>query len=126
MPAATTGLNFKRASESGGAFVPVDLKHLRRYTLGDRALEKEVLQLFLDQLPRTIAALAEARSDREWKLAAHTLKGSGRGVGAWRIAAIAEDAERLTFGAPSETKSEAIALLTEAASEAEAFLRVQD
>ena len=39
---------------------PVDIKHLRRYTLGDQDLEREVLTLFINQLPSTIAALGGA------------------------------------------------------------------
>lgn len=99
---------------------PVDLKHLRRYTLGDAALEREVLELFLAQLPLTIAALGAARSDKDWKMAAHTLKGSGRAVGAWRIARIAEQAEH-TGGAGSDV-SHTIGLLQDAAAEARAFV----
>lgn len=74
---------------------PLDLKHLRRFTMGDARLELEILGLFSDQLPLTIAALKEARSDKEWDMAAHTLKGSARAVGAWPLATIAETAERL-------------------------------
>jgi HPt (histidine-containing phosphotransfer) domain-containing protein len=72
----------------------IDLAHLRRFTLGDEALEQEILGLFIAQLPVTIQALKEARTDRDWLIAAHTLKGSARAVGAWRLARIAELAER--------------------------------
>lgn len=74
---------------------PVDLNHLRRFTLGDQELEREVLRLFIEQAPVTIANLKCADSDREWTSAAHTLKGSARAVGAWRLAELAEQAERL-------------------------------
>lgn len=67
----------------------IDENHLGRMTLGDRRLEREVLELFLRQttimLDRIIGAepsLAAA--------AAHTLKGSARGIGAWRVAGAAE------------------------------------
>ncbi len=75
--------------------VPLDLTHLRRFTMGDALLEQEILGLFADQLPITIAALKEAHTDKEWGMAAHTLKGSARAVGAWTLATIAETAERL-------------------------------
>ncbi|MEZ5899585.1 MAG: Hpt domain-containing protein [Hyphomicrobiaceae bacterium] len=101
---------------------PVDLKHLRRYTLGDSGLEKEVLELFLAQLPATIAALGAARTEKDWKVAAHTLKGSGRAVGAWRIARIAEQAEH-SLGVSNPAKvEETVGLLTAAAKEAEDFI----
>jgi HPt (histidine-containing phosphotransfer) domain-containing protein len=73
----------------------LDLAHLARYTLGDQALEAEVLSLFLDQLPVTFSGLRSARTAREWHLATHTLKGSATAVGAWRLAELAELAERV-------------------------------
>ena len=101
---------------------PVDLKHLRRYTMGDAGLEKEVLELFLGQLPQTIAALSHAASDRDWRIAAHTLKGSGRAVGAWRIARLAEQAERVLSVKNQVICGEAVARIEEAANEAKTFI----
>lgn len=101
--------------------LPVDLDHLRRYTLGDKALEDEVLGLFLAQLPETIAALRSAATERDWKMAAHTLKGSSRAVGAWRIARLAQQAEALVCSAEPEACSDAISKLEAAASEASRF-----
>jgi HPt (histidine-containing phosphotransfer) domain-containing protein len=101
--------------------LPVDLDHLRRYTLGDKALEDEVLGLFLAQLPETIAALRSAATERDWKMAAHTLKGSSRAVGAWRIARLAQQAEALVCSAEPEACSDAISKLEAAASEASTF-----
>ena len=63
---------------------PVDLVHLSRYTLGERELEREVLELFCSQSLIYIERLREARSDKDWKDAAHTLKGSASAIGAWR------------------------------------------
>ena len=107
---------------SGLQVDPVDLKHLRRYTLGNASLEREVLGLFLSQLPSTLAALGEARSEKDWKIAAHTLKGSGRAVGAWRIARIAEHAERSGHSTKPAQVAETLKLLEEAADEARAFI----
>lgn len=101
---------------------PVDLKHLRRYTMGDYALEKEILGLFLGQLPQTIKALSEAVTDKDWRMAAHTLKGSGRAVGAWRVARLAELAER-QFNLKNQVMcSQAVERIEEAAEEARAFI----
>ncbi len=87
----------QQCAQSGGrrGAQPVDLAHLRRYTLGDRGLELEILGLFVDQLPITIGALKNAPTEKEWGMAAHTLKGSARAVGAWPLATLAEGAERL-------------------------------
>jgi HPt (histidine-containing phosphotransfer) domain-containing protein len=101
--------------------LPVDLDHLRRYTLGDKALEDEVIGLFLAQLPETIAALRSAVNERDWKMAAHTLKGSSRAVGAWRIAELAQQAEALVRSDDPEACSDAISKLEAAASEASTF-----
>lgn len=100
----------------------VDLKHLRRYTMGDTALEKEVLQLFLHQLPMTIKSLSDAVSDRDWLMAAHTLKGSCRAVGAWRVAGLAEQAERQISAQTPALRADALARIEDAASEARAFI----
>jgi HPt (histidine-containing phosphotransfer) domain-containing protein len=99
---------------------PVDLDHLRRYTLGDRALELEILGLFAEQMPLTIGALKNAPSPKEWAIAAHTLKGSARAVGAWTVASIAESAERLK--PESSERDLVVQRLEEAAGEARAYI----
>ena len=91
--------NFSR-SEPKSSAGPIDHAHLDRYTLGNRELEIEVLGLFAGQAPATLEGLRTATCDRSWHMAAHTLKGSARAVGAWSIAAIAEDAERAGFASP--------------------------
>jgi HPt (histidine-containing phosphotransfer) domain-containing protein len=101
---------------------PVDIKHLRRYTLGDVELEREVLALFLGQLPETITALSRAATERDWRIAAHTLKGSGRAVGAWRVARLAEHAERQHSVRNPAMCSEIVARIEEAVEEARAFI----
>ncbi|MBR2534917.1 MAG: Hpt domain-containing protein [Hyphomicrobium sp.] len=119
-----TRSSWRSAEKSGAdpAADPVDLAHLRRYTMGDTALEKEVLQLFLLQLPVTIGALNDAASNREWMVAAHTLKGSCRAVGAWRIASLAEHAERHMADLNSAERREALEGIEEAAGQARAFI----
>lgn len=102
---------------------PVDLKHLRRYTMGDLKLEREVLDLFLGQLPQTIKSLSDAVTERDWRMAAHTLKGSGRAVGAWRVARLAELAERHMNIQNRAQCSQAVARIEEAAEEARMFIR---
>lgn len=110
------------AGEQNALPAPVDLRHLRRYTLGDTALEREVLCLFINQLPETLSALGAARTDKDWKNAAHTLKGSGRAVGAWRIASLAEEAERLMSERHPSEVARTIEQLERAAGEARAFI----
>ncbi|MDP1906672.1 MAG: Hpt domain-containing protein [Hyphomicrobium sp.] len=100
----------------------IDHEHLRRYTLGDPGLELEILGLFAGQLPITIGALEHATTDKDWGMAAHTLKGSARAVGAWPLAALAEDAERLTTNADSGRRAAILRRLEAAADEARAYI----
>jgi HPt (histidine-containing phosphotransfer) domain-containing protein len=93
---ATAGAESMRGLAKGqGDVAPLDLAHLRRFTMGDEQLELEILGLFANQLPITIADLKNAQSEKEWGMAAHTLKGSARAVGAWSLATVAESAEQL-------------------------------
>jgi len=62
---------------------PIDLDHLRRMTLGDAGLEREVLAMFSAQAVSLIAALAAMPA--EAGALAHTLKGSARAIGAFAV-----------------------------------------
>lgn len=64
---------------------PLDLDHLSRQTMGDRALEREVLAMFARQLDAIGDAIAKADAVERARLA-HSLKGSARGVGAFALA----------------------------------------
>jgi HPt (histidine-containing phosphotransfer) domain-containing protein len=61
----------------------IDVTYLRRMTLGDLKLEREVLGMFKSQTEKLIDRLAQAPSDA-FELA-HTLKGSARAVGAFDV-----------------------------------------
>lgn len=77
----------------GGAQTrPIDLAHLSRQTFGDRALELEVLGLFVQQLLHAKDQIFGMNTNERLQLA-HSLKGSARGVGAFAIAACAVDIE---------------------------------
>lgn len=71
----------------------LDLDHLGRYTMGDRALEREVLGLFLGQTRQYADRLALIDDPRDWKLATHSIKGVARSIGAGRLAACAQSLE---------------------------------
>ena len=79
----------------GDALRPLDLVHLSKYTLGNRALESELLGLFRTQADLYIVRMDAAESEKEWIEAAHSLKGSASGLGAWQLAALAAEAENL-------------------------------
>jgi HPt (histidine-containing phosphotransfer) domain-containing protein len=71
---------------------PIDMEHLAQMTLGERGLEIEVLRLFDLQAELLLARMREVGPEGVATLA-HTLSGSARGIGAWRVAAAAEAAE---------------------------------
>jgi HPt (histidine-containing phosphotransfer) domain-containing protein len=77
------------AVEADGA---IDRAHLRLMTLGDAALEREVLGLFDRQATTMLERLPKAAPEALPALA-HALKGSARGIGAWRVAQAAADVE---------------------------------
>jgi HPt (histidine-containing phosphotransfer) domain-containing protein len=128
MNAATKAQN--RALDGNEAAVPatgpIDLTHLRRFTLGDKSLELEILALFIQQVPLTLESLKTALTDQDWRMAAHTLKGSSRAVGAWRLAKLSEHAESL--GGPSDRSACGSVLreIEEAAAEARAQIASLD
>jgi HPt (histidine-containing phosphotransfer) domain-containing protein len=72
---------------------PIDTAHLGRMTLGERSLEVQVLELFDRQADLLLARMREVTPQGVAGLA-HTLTGSARGIGAWRVAAAAEALER--------------------------------
>jgi HPt (histidine-containing phosphotransfer) domain-containing protein len=103
----------------------LDVDHLARTTLGDPNLERDVLEIFSRQavllLRRIVGAepaLAEA--------AAHTLKGSARGIGAWRVAQAAERLEQAAAAGGGEALlNTAITELEAASVEAHAAIRTR-
>jgi hypothetical protein len=68
------------------------MEHLAKMTLGDRGLEFEVLRLFDLQAELLLARMRHVGPAGVATLA-HTLSGSARGIGAWRVATAAEAAE---------------------------------
>jgi len=67
-----------------------DTAHFHHMTGGDRALQVEILGLFRMQVDGWNAALGEG----DWRAAAHTVKGSARGIGLTALAEACEAAER--------------------------------
>ena len=62
---------------------PIDLDHLKRMTLGDESLEREVLAMFSAQSVRLISILAALPA--EARELAHTLNGSARAISAFAV-----------------------------------------
>jgi HPt (histidine-containing phosphotransfer) domain-containing protein len=72
---------------------PIDIEHLRRMTLGDASLEREVLAMFAAQAVGLVGALASLPADAG--ALAHTLKGSARAIGAFCVGDAAASLEAL-------------------------------
>ena len=105
-----------------GASGPVDLVHLSRHTLGERELEREVLELFCTQSLSYIERLRGAHSYKDWKDAAHSLKGSATAISAWRTAAAAANAETLSSEASSEARALSLGEIESSVREAESYI----
>jgi len=99
----------------------IDENHLGRMTLGDRRLEREVLELFLRQTTIMLERIAAAEPPTA-AAAAHTLKGSARGIGAWRVARAAENLEQAAGGPDGYAWAGALAELKSASLEAGAAI----
>jgi HPt (histidine-containing phosphotransfer) domain-containing protein len=102
---------------------PVDFDHLRRMTLDDSSLEREVLAMFAGQAAELAAALAQLPPDAA--TLAHKLKGSARAIGAVHVAAAAADLETaLRNGAdPAEPRAALNLAITQACKAIDAILR---
>lgn len=97
----------------------IDFEHLMRMTLGDDALEQEVLSMFSAQSAGLVQALSAMPDDAG--ALAHTLKGSARAIGAFAVADAARRLETvLSRGADT---APALADLGEAVEEARTEIR---
>jgi HPt (histidine-containing phosphotransfer) domain-containing protein len=102
---------------------PIDIAHLRRMTLGDAALEREVLTMFAAQAARLLTELAALPPGAS--ALAHTLKGSARAVGAFAVGDAAAHVENLirSGGNPADALSELDDAVTDAKAAIETVLR---
>jgi HPt (histidine-containing phosphotransfer) domain-containing protein len=83
---------------------PIDLEHLSRMTLGERSLEREVLQLFDRQASMLLTRMRTAKPP-VIAASAHTLKGSALGIGAFEVARAAQAVELAARGDAGELPS---------------------
>ena len=98
----------------------LDFDHLERMTLGEKALEREVLEMFLAQSARLLEILASLPV--ETPALAHTLKGSARAIGAFKVA---ERAAALEAVGHEDDGAEAFAALRQAVTEARSAIEAR-
>jgi HPt (histidine-containing phosphotransfer) domain-containing protein len=101
---------------------PIDVEHLKRMTLDDAGLEREVLAMFAGQAVRLIEALAGLPADAAEL--AHTLKGSARAIGAFGVADAAEALEAaIKDGEPAQALTSLQHAVAQARTAIDAMLR---
>jgi HPt (histidine-containing phosphotransfer) domain-containing protein len=99
----------------------LDLAHLSRMTLGERSLEREVLDLFDRQADALLARMASEKPRRVAELA-HTLAGSASGIGAWKVLEAATAVERAASEAGGVALAGVMERLVAAVAEAHAAI----
>jgi len=106
---------------SDSSLCVIDDEHLKRMTLGDRGLERDLLRIFVRQ-NATILDRVSVHDPVDIAAAAHTMIGSARGIGAWRVAAAAEQLARAADEGDEKNLGEAIAALKFASLEVSAAI----
>jgi hypothetical protein len=101
---------------------PVDLTHLARYTMGNSAIEQEVLDLFRRQTRLYFDKLSAAATAEAWRDAARVLMASAQSIGAWQLLRAADMAERLSFASPLPIRHEMLRSLRSEIDEANQFI----
>lgn len=100
-----------------------DRAHLARYTMQSEELEREVLGLFLAQLPAMLQMIGTATDAAQWKLAAHTLKGSAAAIGAGQIQEFATRLEIAGIDIDVKIKNDLLSGLESAIEQFETLIR---
>lgn len=83
-----------QAKKQNGSAKPIDLAHLGRQTMGDEALEAEILSMFAVQSEIYLKMILKSCDSPTRIRAAHSLKGAARSIGAFDLADLAADAEK--------------------------------
>jgi len=80
----------------------VDLSNLRELTDGDKELEAELFEEFIESSQKLLATLENSDSPTEWSKAAHALKGISANLGAMTLSEIARTAQEKDGALSSE------------------------
>ena len=91
--------------------------------MGNKALEREILDLFVGQSRLTLERLMAAADDKEWRDQAHTLLGSARAVGAKCVADKVLVAQRLVGGFQAPERDTVLAAIAVEIESANAYIR---
>ena len=116
--AAVKNSNRKKASE-----VVFDRAHLAQYTMDSPELEREIVGLFVAQLPGILDRLLNGNSGADWRIATHTLKGSALAIGACKIGELAKQLEPVNSPEQSEKRKKLLSGLVRAVNEFDEMAR---
>ncbi len=105
MPMALKKDVFQAKREAGSA-KPIDLAHLGNQTMGDEALEIEILSMFSVQSAIYLKMILTTCDAATRIRAAHSLKGAARSIGAFELADLAEQAEKFNHCVHKELETE--------------------
>ena len=114
------------ASKSGRTkSVPVifDRSHLAQYTLDSPELEREIVGLFVAQLPAILDRLQNGDSREDWRVATHTLKGSALAIGACKIGDLARKLETVNSPEQDAKRKKLLSGLVQAVNEFDEMAR---
>ncbi len=85
----------------------IDVDHLEKYVVGDDALRDEILTIFSEQVDLLGEQFSINQTDEGWRNTAHAIKGAARGVGAWVLGNLCEEAEMLIGQIPGKGEKRA-------------------
>lgn len=94
------------ARRSAGVAKPLDLVHLGNQTMGDEALESEILSIFVAQSEIYLKMILNSCDTPTRIRAAHSLKGASRSIGAFDLAELAACAEKYNHNVHAELQAE--------------------
>jgi HPt (histidine-containing phosphotransfer) domain-containing protein len=105
--------------------VPVvfDRSHLAQYTMDSPDLEREIVGLFVAQLPAILDRLQNLSSRDDWRIATHTLKGSALAIGACKIGELAKKLEPVNSPEQDAKRKKLLAGLVRAVNEFDEMAR---
>jgi hypothetical protein len=101
---------------------PLDLDHLRNYTMGSKVLEREVLLLFKGQSRFYFEKLSDAGDGESWRSAAHVLRISASSIGAWKLEMTSENAENRRFRKRDDDRLWLVTMIAEQIEETNRFI----
>jgi HPt (histidine-containing phosphotransfer) domain-containing protein len=103
--------------------VAFDRLYLVHHTMQSADLEREIIELFRQQLPELLGSLLKSESPSDWRFHAHTLKGSALAIGAFKIGALARELELPEHASASKERTKILHKLQIAAAEFEETVR---